>query len=97
MAIGKPVKIAWLFMHDVYDGMKVYRALVSYAASTTGEIQVKIPSILGSGASISISKIGRKPSGGSWPVPTVGDQVLVAVEDDRFSNVYIIYPQTSIS
>jgi hypothetical protein len=84
-------------MSDKYLGMHIYRALVSYASSSTGEIQVKIPSVLGSGSAISVSKVGRSEVGGSWPVPSVGDQVIVAVEDDRFSSVYIIYPQKSIS
>lgn len=77
--------------------MSIHRAVVSYASSSTGEIQVKVPSILGESASLSISKIGRSSAGGVWPVPAVGDQVLVAVEDDKFSNIYIIYPQNSIS
>ena len=84
-------------MHNNYTGMKLYRALVSYSSSTTGEIQVKVPSLLGESASLSISKVGRDSAGGSWPVPSIGDQVIVAVEDDRFSNVYLIYPQSSIS
>ena len=84
-------------MHKQYDGMSIYRALVSYSSSSTGEIQVKIPSILGQSSSLSVSRVGRKKVGQSWPVPDVGDQVLVAIEDDRFSNIYIIYPQSSIS
>jgi hypothetical protein len=84
-------------MHKEYSGMCVYRALVSYASSSTGEIQVKIPSVLGEASSISISSVGRSKVGDSWIVPTVGDQVIVAVEDNRFSSVYIIYPPNSIS
>lgn len=77
--------------------MAIYRALVTSASSTTGDIRVKIPSILGDGVTIGVSSIGRESIGGVWPVPDVGDQVLVAIEDDRFSNVFIIYPQASIS
>lgn len=84
-------------MRNGYQGMSIYRALVSYSSSSSGEIQVKIPALLGEVASLSISKIGRGQIDGSWPVPAVGDQVIVAIEDDRFSNVYIIYPQSSIS
>jgi hypothetical protein len=84
-------------MRSNYTGMHIYRALVSYSSSSTGEIQVKVPVLLGESASLSISKIGRFSSGGSWPVPAVGDQVIVAIEDDKFSNVYLIYPQSSIS
>jgi hypothetical protein len=84
-------------MSNKYYGMTIYRALVSYASASSGEIQIKIPSVLGSGAAISVSKVGRSKVGETWPVPNVGDQVIVAVEDDRFSSVYIIYPQASIS
>lgn len=84
-------------MPSEYLGMKMYRASVSYSSSSTGEIQVKIPSILGDSASLSISRIGRQAVGGVWPVPNIGEQVIVAIEDDRFSNIYIIYPQSSIS
>lgn len=85
-------------MHDKHPGMHIHRAIVTFSSTSSGEIQVKIPSILGNGISIAVSKIGRKATqSGTWTVPAVNDQVLVAVEDDRFSNVYIIYPQKSIS
>lgn len=84
-------------MHKSYQGMSIYRALVSYSSTVTGEITVKIPSILGGGPSLPVSAIGRKSEAGVWKVPEVGDQVLVAIEDDRFSNIYLIYPQASIS
>jgi len=85
-------------MPEIYNGMKVYRALVSYSSASSGDIQVVIPSVLGSSVYIPISKIGRKATqSGTWTVPQVNDQVIVAVEDDRFSNVYVIYPQKSIS
>lgn len=72
-------------------GMHVYRAVVTAASSTSGDIVVKIPAALGPNESVSISKIGRTPvSTNNWNVPDVGDQVLVAVENERFSNVYIL-------
>lgn len=75
----------------MYDGMKVYRAIVSYASSTTGEVQVKIPSVLGDNGVLEVSKLGRSADTyGVWDVPVVGSQAVVAVEDDRFSNVYLL-------
>ena len=76
----------------MYEGMKTYRALVVYSSETTGEIRVKIPSILGESNILPISFVGRSMVGTRWKVPAVGQQVLVAVEDDRFSNVYVITP-----
>ena len=64
----------------MYDGMKVYRSIVTAADYSTGEIKVKIPSILGDTVALPITFIGRAArSTGLWEVPTVGDQVLVAV------------------
>lgn len=74
----------------MYDGMNLYRALVAYSSNTTGDLHVCIPAVLGSDNVVPVSKIGRTPSGGMWSVPSVGSQVVVAVEDDRFSNVYLI-------
>jgi microcystin-dependent protein len=72
--------------------MNLYRAVVAYASSSTGEIRVRIPAILGPTEVIPISKIGRSATDGTWPVPLLGSQVVVAVEDNRFSNVYLVYP-----
>ena len=78
--------------------MQVYRAVVTAASSTTGSLYVSIPSILGTSTSIAVSTIGRAAVSGVWTVPDVGDQVLVAVEDDKFSNVFLLYPvDTSIA
>lgn len=76
----------------MYDGMKIYRAIVTSSSSSTGEVYVSIPSVLGTSTSIAVSKIGRSATAGVWDVPVVGTQTLVAVEDDKFSNVYIVYP-----
>jgi len=76
----------------MYEGMKTYRALVTYSSAATGDVLVKIPSILGSESILPISFIGRSKAGSVWKVPEIGQQVLVAVEDDRFSNVYIVTP-----
>lgn len=82
----------------MYNGMQVYRAVVTAASSTTGSLYVSIPSVLGTTTSIAVSTIGRAAVSGVWTVPDVGDQVLVAVEDDKFSNVFLLYPvETSIA
>jgi hypothetical protein len=76
----------------MYNGMQIYRAVVTAASSTTGSLYVSIPSALGTTTSIAVSTIGRAAVSGVWTVPDVGDQVLVAVEDDKFSNVFLLYP-----
>lgn len=82
----------------MYNGMQVYRAVVTAASSTTGSLYVSIPSVLGTSTSIAVSTIGRAAVSGVWTVPDVGDQVVVAVEDDKFSNVFLLYPvETSIA
>jgi len=72
----------------MYNGMQMYRAIVTASSSTTGSIYVAIPSVLGANTSIAISTIGRSEKGNGWNVPDVGDQIIVAVEDDKFSNVF---------
>lgn len=75
----------------MYNGMQTYRALVTYSSPTTGEVLVKIPSILGEENTLSISFLNRSAgSNGLWEVPEIGSQVLVAVEDERFSNVFLL-------
>jgi hypothetical protein len=76
----------------MYNGMQIYRAVVTAASSTTGSLYVSIPSVLGTTTSIAVSTIGRAAVSGVWAVPDVGDQVLVAVEDDKFSNIFLLYP-----
>lgn len=80
----------------MYDGMNLYRAVVSYSSATTGDIQVRIPAVLGPSEVIPVSKIGRGDIDGVWQVPIVGSQVVVAVEDDRFSNIYMVYPNLAL-
>lgn len=50
-------------------------------------VYVKIPSLLGSSESIALYK--PRLTNDSWP-PSVGDQLLVAVEGDNFNRVYAI-------
>lgn len=72
----------------MYDGMRTYRAVVSYSAGSS--TYVKIPSLLGESLSVPIST-----NVGSVSV-NVGDQVLVAVEDEKLSNIYIIKTYGSV-
>jgi len=62
-----------------------HRALVTYSNSTTGEIRVKVPSVLGVDSEVTISYIGRKSP---WAVPAIGDQILVTADDPNFTNVF---------
>ncbi len=66
----------------------VHRALVVYADNTTGEVQVKIPSIFGNDTTVSLSFIGRSAINGAWHVPNVGDQIIVTSDDPSFNNIY---------
>jgi hypothetical protein len=71
----------------------VYRALVTYSNNTTGEIRIKIPSLLGVDSEVSISYIGRTATNGTWVVPTAGDQIVVTADDDNLTNIFWV--QTS--
>ena len=66
----------------MYDGMKIYRGVVSYSASTS--IYVQIPALLGTTVSLPVATIINTPT------VSTGDQVLVAVEDSKMSNVHIV-------
>jgi len=69
----------------------LHRGVVTYSSATTGEIRVKVPSILGTSEEMSISYIGRTKSDiGSWVVPSVGDQILVTSDDANFTNLFWI-------
>lgn len=63
----------------------IHRAIVTFSDNTTGEIRVKIPSILGINSEVSISYIGRKAP---WVVPPVGDQIVVTSDDENMTNVF---------
>lgn len=66
----------------------VHRALVTYSSDTTGEIRVKIPSVLGIDSEVSISYIGRSSVNGYWAVPTIGSQIVVSSDDENMTNVF---------
>jgi microcystin-dependent protein len=63
----------------------IHRALVTYSSSTTGEIRVKIPALLGADSEVSISYIGRKAP---WAIPAIGDQIVVTSDDENLTNIF---------
>jgi hypothetical protein len=69
----------------------VYRALTTYSNPQTGEIRVKIPSILGNASEVSITYIGRAKYNGVWVVPNVGDQIVVSADDHNMTNVFWLH------
>lgn len=66
----------------MYSGMSIYRGVVSYADSTS--VYALIPALTGSELPVKISDIIGLPS------VSVGQQVVLAVEDDKAYNVHII-------
>jgi len=75
-------------IHSVVSGGP-HRAIVTYSNTTTGEIRVKVPAVLGQ-EEVSISLFGRSATNSEWPVPIVGAQVLVGTDDQAFTNVFIL-------
>lgn len=72
----------------------VHRALVTFSDSTTGEIRVKIPSLLGVDSEVSISYIGRKSP---WVVPAIGDQIVVTSDDVNLTNIFWVQTDNAYS
>jgi len=66
----------------MYDGMKLYRGVISYSAGTS--IYVQIPALLGTTVSLPVSTIINTPA------VVTGDQVIVAIEDSKVSNVHVV-------
>lgn len=62
--------------------MGVYRGLVSYYDEDS--IYVYIPALAGSGVPLKVSKAISDPR------VSVGDQVIVAVEDDKAYNIHVM-------
>jgi phage baseplate assembly protein gpV len=84
----------------LFQSTMLHRGLVTYANTTTGEIKVKIPSILGTSEEMAISYIGRTSNNDKvWSVPTVGSQIVVASDDTKFTNLFWVQvnPDPSIS
>lgn len=74
------------------SSMSVYKALVVHASKSTGNVYVKIPSILGSNESVLVSKMNMNKSSAGWGVPSENSRVLVVVEDQEMTNVYLMNP-----
>ena len=68
----------------------VYRALVTYSSTSTGEIRVKIPALTGISSEMTISYIGRSSSNDYWAVPKIGDQIVVSADDTNLTNLFWI-------
>jgi len=70
----------------------INRAVVSYSNTNTGQIKVRIPSKFESNVVLDVSFIGRKINQATnvWPVPAVGEQVVVATDGDDYANVFIL-------
>lgn len=70
----------------------INRAIVSYSNQSTGEIKVRIPSKFEPSVVLDVSFIGRKKINGVWPVPAIGEQVVVTTDNSDYTNVFIINP-----
>lgn len=69
-------------------GGRIYRALVKSSSSITGEIYVSLPHVMGVDSYLPLSYVDRYSTNGVWSVPTPGDMIVVASDDDQFSNVF---------
>ena len=68
----------------------IHRAIVSYSNASTGEIKVRIPAKFDSNTTLDVSPIARSAVGGVWPVPTINSQIVIASDDDSFTNIFWI-------
>ena len=68
---------------------EVHRAIVHSSDVTTGEAEVRIPSLLGAGQVVSIPTTGLTKVSGLWNVPSAGTSVFVAVSADRTQFLWI--------
>ena len=71
---------------------QIHRAVVQYSSTTTGDIEVIIPSVTGLGTTVPISFFGREahPFENDWVVPNVGSTIVVCREDEDYTNVFWI-------
>lgn len=72
------------------SGIHIYRAIVVRSSTTTGEVLVKVPELMGDVETIKLSKefLYRDISG--WAVPAENSQIIIGIEGERARNVYII-------
>jgi hypothetical protein len=73
------------------SGLQVHRAVV--VASSEDGVRVKVPSALGPTESIALSNL-TVPEG-SWYQPSVGEQILIALENTYDAKVHYITTATS--
>jgi hypothetical protein len=66
----------------MYDGMRLYRGVISYSDGTSA--YAIVPALTGNEVPVKLSNVVA-----SNDVPT-GTQVLLAVEDDKAYNVHIV-------
>ena len=66
----------------------VYRAIVTYSNSSTGDIKVRIPALAGVLDIVALSTIGRSAYNGSWVVPAIGEQIVVTADDGNLTNLF---------
>jgi hypothetical protein len=79
---------------------EVHRAIVHYSDPFTGEAQVRIPTLLGSGQVVNVPTTGLTFVNNVWNVPVTGSSVFVAVSGDRTQFLWVIgppspYPETT--
>lgn len=77
----------------------VYRAIVTQADPTTGDISVRIPALSGYDSTIAVSKIARTAYNGTWVVPAIGSQIVVTADDSNLTNLFWVQvsPSESLS
>ena len=76
----------------MFTNSLINRAIVSYSDQSTGVVRVRIPSKFEPSVVLDVSFIGRKINQATnvWPVPAVGEQVVVATDGDDYANVFIL-------
>lgn len=70
---------------SMYNGMQLYRGVISYVDETT--TYALIPAFTGSELPMKLSNVLGTPT------VSVGDQVVLAVEDSKAYNIHIVYKE----
>lgn len=83
--------------NDPKLGVEVFRAVVVRSNSSTGELYVKIPEILGKDESLPITKDFLVHHNGKWRVPPEGAQVLVGLDGPRARVTYLIADLSTVN
>lgn len=66
----------------MYNGMSVYRGVITYTDGS--QIYARIPALAGNETALQISTNVINPR------VSIGDQVVVAVEDDKAYNIHVV-------